>query len=232
MAARDDILALGQKIYLASNGRFNDLDAGSEEEDEFVDKTINIVNQFFEELELEADWNWLRENDASLGTISTSTTSFTLDEAVRKLVASPYRTVNIVQDGTPISHFVLVSPNQIADPLNPDTQDRCTVVNRTLLFSRDFTDEEIGATVTADIINYIPALSLTDVDALDLVDPIQLVVLGCAKNGTLPDVVQGGISPALAQKYNDLLEKAKMANDQTSQGFNAFREDFSFIGRV
>lgn len=225
------ILELAQSIYRAKNNRANDVDG--EELDAFVDETIDWVNQFLPELELEADWNYLRVNRQSLGNITTAnTTSFRLPDTVRKPVISPYRDLVILQDGTVISKFALVNPNQIADPNNFETRDRATVIGRNIILSRSLTEQELGGTVQADVINYIPRLSLRDISALELVDPLQLIVLGVAKNSTLPDIVQGGISNALTQKYGDLLSKAVAENNISTVSEELITENFGSIGGV
>jgi hypothetical protein len=40
------------------------------------------------------------------------------------------------------------------------------------------------------------------------VQPFLLLKLGVAKNVTLPDIVQGKLSPSYAQKFGDLLQGA------------------------
>lgn len=231
MAVIDDLTALAQSIYLVMYNRYNDVDG--DELTEFVDKTIDWVNQFTQELELEADWNYLRTNANLIGTISDVTVqSYELPDEVRTAVYSPYRDVTISFDGSTISTFTLVSPNLISDPTNPETQDRATVINRTLVLSRPLTATELGGELRCDTIDFMPQLSLEDADLLTLVQPKQLIVLGVAKNSTLPDIVQGGISPSIAQKYGDLLKRAVMQNNESATAGEAPREDLSFIRGV
>lgn len=225
------ILALAQSIYLAKNNRYNDVDGT--EQTEFIDQTIDWVNQYIEELEMEADWNYVRTNNYTLGTIATvDSTTFALPDEIQRLVVSPYRDLTISQDGSVVSTFRLVSPDQIADPENPEVLDRATVIGRNVVLSRPLKDTEVGGTVKADVVSFIPRLSRTDVDMLELVQPKQLIILGVAKNATLPDIVQGGISPSLTQKYADLLEKAVMKNNATSDVNEIPREDFSYVSGV
>lgn len=225
------ILEIAQRIYLAKNNRYNDVDG--DELDDFIDQTIDWINQFLPELELEADWAYLRANRQSLGKVTTvNAVSLRLPDTVRKLVISPYRDLVILQDGTIVSRFALVRPNQIADPNSFETRDRATVIGRNVILSRPLNEQELGGTVQADVINYIPRVSLRDVEAFDVVDPLQLVVLGVAKNSTLPDIVQGGISNALTQKYTDMLQKAVAENDLSSITDDALVEDFGNIGGV
>ena len=58
------------------------------------------------------------------------------------------------------------------------------------------------------------------------------MVLGVAKNWILPDKVSGGLSASFAQKYADLLEKAKAENDASSDAYDVVRDSFGYIGGV
>lgn len=227
-----DITAVAQSIYLARNGRYNDVEEG-EELTTFLNQTIDWVNQFRQELELEADWNYLRTNRNLIATISDVTVqSYPLPETVRTVVISPYRDVVIENDGTVISTFTMVNPNQISNPDDPYTGDRATVINGNLILSRQLKDTELGGELRADTIAYMPELTMEDSTLLSLIKPQQLIVLGVAKNATLPDVVQGGISPSLTQKYNDLLQKAVAINNSTAEALDIPSEDFSYVRGV
>lgn len=231
MTNEERIEKLAQSAYLAVTGNYNDV-TGDELTD-FRNKTIDWCNQFAEELELEADWNYLRTNGFDLGTVSAAAQqTIELPDEVRKLVVSPYRDVVLSQDGAIIARFKTVMPNQISDPNNPETMDRVTVVNRTVIFSRPFTEEEVGANILADVIAPMPVLADNDIDLLEIVRPYQLLVLGIAKNITLPDLVRGGTSPSFVQKYNDLLQKAVLENNLTAAANDTDRESFSFISGV
>jgi len=228
------ILALAQSIYLAKNNKYNDVEG--EEETEFVNQTVDWVNQYIEELEEEADWNYVRENNYLFGTATAGVYTVALPATVNRLVVSPYRFLTLSQDGTVIAKFKVVKPNQLLDEGDTEVMDRVTVVGRKIVFSRELTDEEAGAEVRADVVNFIPRMSNTEgsanIEMLDLVKPKQLIILGVAKNATLPDIVQGTISPSLTQKYTDLLNKAVGENNSTSEVDIVPREDFSFIGGV
>lgn len=226
------ILELAQSIALTRTSRYSDVE-DEIERNEFLDQTIDWVNQYIQELELETDWNYVRENDRVISTsLVIGEHKVPLPEGVQRLIISSDRDISIVQDGTTISTFGLVAPNQIANPTNPETRDRATVVGRQVILSRPLTDQEAGAELRADAVNYIPRLSRDNVEMLDLVEPVQLIVLGVAKNWSLPDIVQGGISPNLAQKYNDLLQRAVARNNETSQAYDAYGDDFSYIGGI
>lgn len=235
MDVKSRILKLAQSIYLAENARYNDVE--SDEETEFVLETIDWVNQWLDEVELETDWNYVRRNRAEIGTIVEGQDFIELPPEVRTLVVNQYRDLVVVQDGAVVARFEVVSPNQLTAPVSEGiVEDRATLIGRKVFFSRDISAEESNGTVLADVIDYIPRLSIDPVeenaDALDLITPRQLMVLGVAKNATLPDIVQGGTSPSHAQKYNDLLMKAVAENERTSQVYLIDRESFSHIGGV
>lgn len=231
MTPTEELTALAQSIYLVMYNRYNDVE-GAELTD-FIAKTVDWVNQFTQELELEADWNYLRTNSNLIATISDATVqAYELPDEVRTVVYSPYRDVTISFDGAIVSTFTMVSPSNISDPTNPETHDRATVINRTLVLSRPLTANEIGGELRCDTIDFMPQLTTSDTELLTLVQPKQLLVLGVAKNSTLPDIVQGGISPSIAQKYGDLLKKAVANNNETATAIDAPREDLSWIRGV
>ncbi len=225
------ILQLAQSIYLAKNNRYNDVDG--DEQTEFINQTIDWVNQYREELENEADWNYVRINSYLVGTIAAAgEQSFVLPNNIQRLVVSPYRDLVLEQDGSVIATFRVVAPNQIVDPEDPETRDRVTLIGKNVIFSRPFKDYEVGAEVRVDVVQHIPELTLTDITMINMVKPKILIILGVAKNATLPDIVQGGISPSLGQKYAEELRKAKERNDATSEVYEVPREDFSQYGGV
>lgn len=230
------ITALAQDIYLARQNRYNDVDG--EDLAEFVDQTINWINQFIPEVEKEADWNFVRtNNDESIGTISDAgIISYALPEDIRKLVVSPYRDLSIRQDNTTISTFKLVSPNQSGDPRDVSIRDRATVLRRRVIFSRQLTDQEVGGTIVADTISWIPRLSQTDVDLLDLLDENwdirQLFIYGVVKNQILPDIVQGGLTPSFERRYANHLRKCVAENNASADADDVDRETFGFVGGV
>ena len=231
MPPLEQITNLAQSIYLAKNNRYNDVE--DEELDGFLAETIDWVNQYTQELELEADWNYLRTNRNLIATIvDPLIQTYPLPTEVRTVVVSPYRDVVIESGGVVISHFVMVNPNQISDPNDPYAGDRATVINRQLILSRPLTDNEVGGELRADTIDTMPQLAIDDATLLTLVRPQQLIVLGVAKNATLPDIVQGGISPSLTQKYNDLLQKAVAMNNATAEALEVPTENFNFIRGV
>jgi hypothetical protein len=227
----EQVQAFAQSVYLAKNNRYFD-DITSDDGVEFVNQTMDWANQFAEELELETDWNYLRQTGYSLGTVSTATQTIEMPSDVRKLVVDEYRPLQILQDGTSVSDWDVVPPSLITDPNNLSTRNRVTVVNNTIVFSRSLNENELGGIISADVIGFMPKLSLTDISLLTTIKPKQLLILGVAKNSTLPDIVQGGLSPSLVQKYNDLLDKAIAENDATAAAATAPRDDYGYIGGI
>jgi hypothetical protein len=197
---------------------------------------------FCDELELEKDddgrtinWGFLRDNNVDLGTINTVSQTFTMPTTpinYRRLVADQRRPLTIQFDTSVVARFGVVEPNQITKRSDEATYDRVTQVGRKLLFSRPFTTNELTGHLIADAQRYIPRLTVTDATMLKTVPYYELLVLGVAKNATLPGIVEGGLSPSLAQKYGDLLDGAKAENHQTGSADDMLYEDFGYIGGV
>lgn len=228
----EKIQEFAQQVYLTIYGRRID-DIDDTDGVEAVEKTKIWLNLFLDELEREADWNCVRENDATIGTVQNATSTFDLPGDARKLVADENRPLVIMNDGAIISIWDVVDPNQLTSRNHYGTRDqRVTYVNQRIVFSRALNDTEIGSTVMADIVNTIPRIASNDTSLFDLPLPRQLLVLGTAKNNTLPDIVQGGLSPSYVQKYNDELEKAKAENDAAGLSSEAVTEDNGNIAGV
>lgn len=224
-----------QDVYLTRyNRRLESLtDTDGLEE---VVKTIRWTNTFLQEFEKEADWQFVRDDDKEIATIASAIQVISRPSDVRKLVVDEDRPVIITSaDGTIISRFEVVEPNQITRRANWPTPERVTVVGNKIVFSRSFTTNEIGAKIYADTISRIPPLVQTPVDVAPLdtmTDHYQLLVLGVAKNATLPDIVQGGLSPSFVQKYGDELLKAIAENNVSAVGDEVVTEDLSSIGGI
>lgn len=235
MAAIDTMEDLAQDIYLIKNDATNDV--SGDELTTFLSDTRRYINMWIDEFETETPWNIVRENDFNLGTITdiSNRTIPITDATVRTLITSPYRPLTISQDGTVISTFLVVDPNNIGDPSNPETRDRATVIGRNIKLSRNLTEQELGGTVSCDIVKYFTKLS-TDYSniatVMAQVEPIILMKLGVAKNSTLPNVIQGQLSPSYVQKYNDELTKAKALNAATADSYDALCENLGGIGGV
>ena len=242
MTDQERLTAISQAIYLA---RYNqESDVTGVDLTDFQNQTIGWVNQYLPELEKArnpngsmVDWNFLRTNDAVIGTVATANTiSYALAPTIRKLVVSPYRDVTIRQDGTVVSTFKLVNPNQINDPTDHDIRDRSMVLKRNLIFSRSLNPTEVGGDVVADTIAFAPRLSQSNVAFLTLLDDYpdiyQLVVLGVIKNQVLPDIVQGGLTPSFSQKYDSYLADCIEENNASADASDVVRESFAWVGGV
>lgn len=207
-----------------------------------IEKTLSFARMFLQEIQSEKNpdgtpinWSWARNNDQDLGAIASAGQTFTLPTEptrIRRLVVDEDRPLVLMYDGSIISKFDVVEPNQITRRrLNPSIEDRVATVKRTLVFSRQFKDYEIGASVMCDTIEELTPLSVDDVSVLDQV-PYQLLVLGTAKNSVRPDIVQGGLAPSFIEQYADELDKAIAENNATTTGDTAVYDDFSGIGGV
>ena len=231
MTDEERLIQFAQSTYLMRYGRYID-DIDEPDGQEEVDKTIDWANQIIDEIEPEADWQYVRDNDREIGIVTTPTQTLVLPDSVRKLAVDEERPLAIIQDGAIVSLWDVVSPDQLTRPNAGFRDKRVTFVDNRVVFSRPFNDTEMNGSIVADVINYIPRLARDDISVLDILKPIQLLKLGVAKNATLPDIVQGGLSPSFTQKYGDLLEKAIMENNRSAAANNVVRDDYSSIGGV
>ena len=225
------IYDLGQKVYLVLNGVYNDVAGG--ERDTFVAETIDWANQYLDELSLEADWSWLRENNAVLGTVTATDDTFPLEPTVLRPVSDWQRAIVMTKPDGQKVNWSLVKPNLIYNPAEGGVQqNRVAVVGRTLRFSRPFTDDEVGSVFTGDVIHKFTPISLTNVTALSQVTPQQLMVLGMAKNQVLPDVVNNTLTANYDVKYQRLLRRA-IELDGASTALDVLEtDDLSYIGGI
>lgn len=221
-----EVEELAQQIYVARKNRKNKVTGTRLTE--FLDTTIIQVNQFLAELDKETYWNWVRTNDYVLATATTAT-SYTLPDTYRTIVKDEDRPLYIVKDGATVSTWDVVNPSQLKNAKEGDNPNRVALIARHVVFSRPFTDQELGGDIKVDVVEYLPKLSLSNIDVLSLVDPVELIVLGVVKNQTLPDVVQGGLTPSFTQKYADLLNGAKAENDMTSTASSATSDNLSGV---
>lgn len=232
MAAIDNITKLAQKTYYSVNGAQND-DTG-DDLTEFQDNFILGFNLWKEEWETEAYWNSLRVNDLVLATISNTTTfSWELPDDYRTPVIDENKYLKFVlSDGTVISKFKMVDPNQRQVDDDYNRPDRATFVGRNVVLSRAPRDEEVGATVVLDVVNFMPDLIRTDDSALGLLPSSQLAVLGVAKNNTLSDLTKVSLSPSFAQKYSNELNKALNINNASNETDEMRGENYGNIGGI
>lgn len=227
----DNIRELAQDTYFTINGAVND----DTDEDlvEFEDNFIRGFNLWVDEYETEAYWNQVRVTDYTLDTITDTTTySFELPADYRTPVIDQNKYLKFVNDGTVIAKFKLVDPNQRLIDDDYDRPDRATFVGRNVVLSRKPTAEEVGSDIVLDVVEYFPKLTRTDDLALNLVYNKQIAVLGVAKNSTLSDVTKVSLSPSFAQKYANELQKAILANNQTTEMDTMRTDDYSHIGGV
>ena len=231
MAAIDNIRELAQNTYYTINGAEND-DTG-DDLTIFENNFIRGFNLWLDEYETETYWNQVRVDDYVLSTVGDTTTySFELPDDYRTPVFDMDKELKFVVDGTVISRFKMVDPNQRVVDDELARPDRATFVGRNVVLSRAPTAEEVGAEIILDVVQYFPKLTRTDDSALELIYSKNLAVLGIAKNNTLADVTKVSLSPSFAQKYNNELNKAVMINNSTNEVDMMRRDDFSGIGGI
>jgi hypothetical protein len=233
-----DIPLFANAIYLQTHGIDNDV-TGSDLT-AFLADTIVWTNFFASDLELAADWKYLRTNNNTLGTVS-ATNLYSLNPTIRKPIYHPQRMLTIQQDGVVVSKWTIVDPDQIqSDPrytlVNSATgypgPDYCMVDNGVLTLSRQPKDYEIGGTLVADTIAWIPQLTMTDSTLLQTVTPPKLLILGVAKDQLPPDLVRGGLASLIETRFDKLLASAISDNGGTSMDDESMPDDLSDIGGV
>jgi hypothetical protein len=231
MAAIDNIRKLAQKTYYSINGAQND-DTG-DDLIEFENNFILGFNLWKEEYEAEAYWNKLRVDDLVLARVAnTIKYSFELPDEYRTPVFDQNKYLKFVIDGTVITKFKMVDPNQRQvddDLLRPD---RATFVGRNVILSRAPRAEEVGASMVLDVVQYLPDLTRTDDSALDFLSSSQIAVLGVAKNNTLADVTKVNLTKSFSQKYATELNKALAINNATNEVDDMRGDDYSNIGGI
>lgn len=241
MTDEDTMKKFAQSVILAMTGKHMDEeDLDSEDGAQFIVELVDWTNQLIDEIEMETDWNFVTDLDKVIGTVSSLTQTFPLPAGTRKLSVNEHRPLHIKQDSARVSTWDIVRPAMISAsrdgwPIN----NRVTFVAKNIVFSRDLNDNELGGEVVADVINKIPRLEYVagqpevdnNLEVLELIEPRQLLVLGVAKNATLPNFVRGKISPSLVQKYADVLGKAVAENEATSTA-DTYEGDDIIIGGV
>jgi hypothetical protein len=240
-----DVTSFAQAVYLQTHGITNDV-TGSDLTS-FLNDTVTWANMFASELELKADWKYLRTNNNALGTVAANTTTYTLATNIRKPIYHPQRQLTIQQSGVIVSTWTLVDPDQIqgegytsgyqsspspympggAYPYNPQY---AMVDNGVLTLSRVPYDYEVGGTLVADTMAWMPQLSLTDSTLLQIVTPPKIMVLGVAKDNLPPDLVRGGLATLIETRYNTLLADAIKDNGGSSMDDESMPDDLSFVG--
>lgn len=235
----DQLRAFAQRVYLVLKGRYYD---GITDEDgvEFVNQVIDWTNMYIDELTTEVDtegqpvnWKFLRSIGLALATASEGVDTIEITATdVDDLITDENRYVQITVNGTVVSNWAVVSPDQIHSIAGSTTEDRVAKVGNNLRFNRLLKDTEAGGSITGDVTIVMKPLSTTNVSILNTVKPQLLLVLGVAKNATLPDIVQGELSPAYTQKYKNLIDNAMVKNGRTTRSDELSREDLGSVGGV
>lgn len=236
MAVIDDITDLAQDVYLSINGAEND-DTGTDLT-EFQNNFIRSYNLWLREYETEAYWKVARVTNLILATIGDTTTySFELPAAYRTPIFDQNKELKIVlDDGTVISRFSLVDPDQRQVDFESLRPDRATFMEGgrngggTIVLSRAPREQELGAKIVLDVVKKFPKLTREDGTVLDWVYNDQIAVLGIAKNQTLSDVTKVTLSPSFTQRYTNELNKALNINNASTEVDEMVVDDFSGIG--
>lgn len=248
MSPTDQLIAYAQSIYLVIKNRYFD-DITGPDGQVYLSQVVDWTTMFLDEIENEVnpdgtpiDWKWVEQLGFTLGTATAGDASITLDNTINNVIVGENRYVQILQDGTAVSNWLVVAPDDISTTTNRNTQDMVTLVGGNVLtFSRAFKDTEDGGTIIGDITTPFPrmvvstvggVLTATNVKILSVIKPKTLLILGVAKNATLPDIVQGGLSPSYVQKYGDLLNNAIARNTISGSADTVVRDDYSSIGGV
>lgn len=243
-----DFTAFAQSVYLTIKNRYFD-DIAGEDGQIFITQVADWVNMFIDELESTpgpdgniVDWWFTRSNGATLGTAQAGSTTISTPSTVDHLITDEGRYVQIIDaTGKILSNWSVVHPRDINNS-GKHQEDLCAVVGDQIVFSRPFTAAEDGLTVTGDVITKLPRIAFTtdangvvtatNVKLLSIVRPKQLLVLGVAKNATLPDIVQGKLSPSFATKFDNLMTGAIARSTASSQAAQAARQNFSGVRGV
>ena len=237
--------AFAQSVHMVIKNRYFD-DLPSSDGIVFLNQVADWANMFLDELETEVDpsgqpidWLWNRQLGYALGTATQGAATVSIPSTVFNLIAQQNRYVQVLQGSTVVSNWAVVNPNQISSRTDRITEDMVTLVGGTLAFSRAFRDTEGNGNIIGDVTLPIPRFAIdavtgapTNIKALSLVKPMALLKLGVAKNATLPDIVQGGLSPSYAQKYNDVLAGAIARNATSGNADLVTRDDLSYVGGI
>ncbi|MGI9028149.1 MAG: hypothetical protein ACR2FM_04925 [Candidatus Saccharimonadales bacterium] len=238
MSPTKQIEALAQSVYLTIKNRYYD-DIESVDGQVYVSQIIDHAGMYVDELEnivdtdgQLVDWWFNRSSEYALGTATQDAASITIPTAIDRLITDEMRYVQVQQDGIVISNWAVVAPRDITNKNDRITEDMCAVVGTNLLFSRPFRETEASGSIVGDVVLKLPRLSTVNAKLITQVRPKQLLILGIAKNITLPDIVQGKLSPSFIQKYNDLLAGAIARSKASSVANEAARDSFGYIRGV
>jgi len=238
MAAIDDITELAQDVYSSINGAEND-DTGADLT-EFQNNFIRAYNLWVREYETEAYWKTARVTNLVLATIADEVAySFALPTDYRTPIFQQDKELKVVlDDGTVISHFSLVNPDQRQVDYESLRPDRATFFEGgrngggTVILSRTPRPEEVGAKLVLDVVKRFPKLTRDDATVLDWVNNDQIAVLGVSKNMTLADTTKVALSPSFTQRYTNELNKALNINNASTEIDQMMVDDFSGVGGI
>lgn len=241
--------AFSQSVYLMIKNRYYD-DLTSTDGMNYVLAVSDWANMFIDELETEVDadgspidWTWARQPNTTIGTAVVGATTIDWDsKTYNNLVISTERFVTLVNAaGVAIAYFSVVNSNEVSSDSRRNNMDMCYRVGDTVYFSRPFSATEDGCSIVADVTIWMPkiqasvtgnALTVSNVKVFNMVQPLTLLKLGTAKNAILPDIVQGGLTPSYAQKYDTLLTNAINHSTRSSLSPTATYDNFQSIGGV
>lgn len=245
-----DLEAFAQKVHLVIKNRYFD-EIDEEDGQIFIKQVIDWTNMYLDELEDEqdpsgqvVDWWFNRESEYALGTATEGAASIQLPRDVDRVITDEQRYVKILQGDSTVSWWLVVQPGDISNRENRVVEDMCSVVGNNLVFSRAFKDTENSGSIVGDVQLKTPRLTYsinttdnftiipTNIKVLTTVRPQTLLQLGVAKNATLPDIVQGGLSPSYVQKYTNLLNGAIARSMSSSISSQATRDSYGYIGGV
>lgn len=239
MPPQKQLEAFANSVYMRIKNRSYDGITGVDGQ-AYVAQIVDFANGFIDELETEVnpnglplDWKWSELLGATLGTATAGQSSIAFPSTYLNLLAQENRYVQILQDTSVISNWLVVAPGNITNQSRRYTENMvCFTGSGVMTFSRAFNNSENNGVVIGDVTTALPRLSGTNVKIFQLVKPRELLVLGVAKNVSLPDIVKGTLSPNFVQKYQNLLDNAIARNNASSASDQAVREDYSDIGGV
>lgn len=238
MAYSNDFIKLAQSVHLAVKNRYYD-DIGSSDGQTYLDQVSDWVNQWLDEIETITDragnvvqWKFARSNNYNLGSVALDDTIITVPAGVETIVSVPTRYALIMLSGEIVSKWEVVDIDQIRNVGRQDN--RVALVGEELFFSRAINEHEDTGEVFADVTLSLPRIDEpnNEFSVLGMIKPKQLMVLGVAKNSSLPDLVRGGLSPSFLQRYQDLLQSAIQKNQYTSVSDEMGRDNMSYIRGV
>jgi hypothetical protein len=235
MSPTAQIQGLAQSVYRRIKNRAYD-DITSADGQVFVANIIDFANGWLDELETELTpsgdplyWNAVTQLNYPLGTAAVNTASIPVPTGINEVIIEEDRYIQVQQGGTTISNWLVVSPDAITNKTDRITEDMCTVVGGSIIFSRIFRSTEDQGAIVGDVTIPFPRFSLTNVKSLALIKPRELLVLGIAKNSVLPDIVKGSLTPSFVQKYQDLLTGAITRNEYSSRADTIDTEDYGHV---